>query len=64
MTKRETVFQLIKVAGYHDDARTATRLLVENPISRKRYNEAWFAGVDARRAGQKCSCYQCQKGRM
>lgn len=61
MTKRELVFQKIKVAGYHGDSRTATRLLIENPISRQRYNDAWLAGVEAKRAGQKCNCYQCQK---
>lgn len=62
MTKRETVFQLVKVAGYHGDVRTATRLLVENPISRKRYNEAWESGVAAKRAGVKCNCHHCKKG--
>lgn len=61
MTKRETVLQLVKVAGYHGDFRAATRLLAENPISRKSYNDAWFAGVEAKRAGQPCGCYQCQK---
>lgn len=62
MTKREAVLQMIKVAGYHSDSRTATRLLIENPISRKNYNLAWDAGVAAKRAGVPCNCRQCQKG--
>ena len=62
MTKRELVFQQIKVAGYHGDSRTATRLLIENPISRKRYNEAWDAGAKAKSAGVSCSCYRCNGG--
>jgi len=62
MTRREVVLQQIKVAGYHYDSRTATRLLVENPISRKSYNEAWESGQRARAAGISCSCFQCQRG--
>lgn len=62
MTKRELVFQQIKVAGYHGDYRTATRLLIENPISRKRYNEAWESGAKAKAAGVPCNCYQCKRG--
>jgi hypothetical protein len=62
VTKRETVLQLIKVAGYHADYRSATRLLVENPVSRKNYNLAWEAGVAAKRSGVPCNCYLCNRG--
>lgn len=62
MTKRETVLQQIKVAGYHGDSRAATRLLIENPVSRKNYNLAWEAGVAAKRAGVPCECYLCKRG--
>lgn len=64
MTKRATVLQQIKVAGYHNDSRAAIRLLIENPVSRKAYNEAWLSGVAAKRSGQSCGCYQCQKEAM
>lgn len=62
VTKRETVLQLVKVAGYHNDSAAGVRLLVENPISRKVYNEAWASGQRARESGVPCSCYQCRGG--
>ena len=48
MTKRKTVLELMRVAGYENDARAFTRLLVENPISRQAANEAWSRGVTQR----------------
>lgn len=64
MTKADKLYQLIKVAGYHNDSRTATRLLIENPISRKRYNAAWLAGVEARQNGMRCYCRECERERV
>lgn len=63
MTKSEQAYQLVKEAGYHNDSRAATRVLVENPIGRKRYNEAWQAGVEARQRGMRCLCRECAGGR-
>jgi hypothetical protein len=63
MTKRDQTYQLVKVAGYHNDGRTATRVLIENPISIKRYNEAWQEGVSARKQGMRCLCRDCAGGR-
>ena len=62
MTKREMLLNAIKAAGYHGDTRRATQLLADNPVSHMAYNIAWQAGEAAKRAGQPCSCYQCQKG--
>lgn len=61
MTKRDRLLQQIKIAGYHSDSRAAVRLLAENPISRKAYNDAWLSGVSAREKGVPCSCFQCQR---
>lgn len=60
MTRRDALIA-VKVAGYHDDARTGTRLYVENRMSRSAFNEAWTNGARARRAGVKCSCFHCNK---
>ena len=62
MTKRDRLLQQIKIAGYHSDSRSATRLLAENPISRKAYNDAWLSGVYARKNGIPCSCFHSQRG--
>lgn len=48
MTKRATVLDLMRIAGYEGDRRTFTRLLVENPIGRAAANEAWARGVAQR----------------
>ena len=59
MTRHEKAYQLVKVAGYHNDSRAATRVLVEYSIGIKRYNEAWREGIRARQAGISCDCMQC-----
>ena len=50
MTKRQTVLDLMRIAGYEDDRRAFTRLLVENAISRGAAEEAWRRGVAQREA--------------
>jgi hypothetical protein len=51
MTKRQTVLSLMRLAGYDGDNAYFTRLLIENPISRRVAEEAWREGVRARAAG-------------
>lgn len=44
MTKREIAIARAKVAGYENDTRTFTRLLVESRVRRELLNEAWHQG--------------------
>lgn len=44
MSKRETVLSLMRIAGYENDSGKFMRLLIENPISRKAANDAWWEG--------------------
>ena len=61
MNQRQIALAAIRVAGYHDDLRTATRLYTENRISRKVYDTAYNEGVKQREAGVPCSCYTCKQ---
>lgn len=63
MSKRERVLQAVKIAGYHEDRATGTRLLIEGRISMQSYNEAFNAGRRARAAGVRCECLDCQTER-
>lgn len=44
MTKRQTVLSLMRIAGYENDSAKFTRLLIENPISRRVAEDAWHEG--------------------
>ncbi len=59
--KYSQVYDLIRVAGYHDDYGTGLRLYVENRISYKKFQEAYQAGTHARISGVKCACHRCAK---
>lgn len=59
MTKRDTALQLAKIAGYHEDSRTFTRLIIECRVNRQAMNSAWHAGQQAKQAGVKCGCRDC-----
>ena len=43
-TKREVALTKAKVAGYENDTRTFTRLLVESRVRRELLNAAWIEG--------------------
>jgi len=58
--KREHLLAYLRVAGYHDDAATYTRLLIENRISKAAAKEAYSAGVKARENGVPCDCRTCK----
>lgn len=61
MTKRENALGWMRIAGYHDDKRTFTRLLFENRVSRKAADEAWQQGQRQKQAGMRCTCYYCTR---
>lgn len=60
--KRKDALTVCKVAGYHNDRVTFTRVYIENRISRTAADEAWRSGEAAKRAGVRCVCADCQKG--
>ena len=60
MSRRETMLTLARVAGYHDDAKTFTRLRIESRVSLPFLHEAWMAGQRAKAAGVKCPCRDCE----
>ena len=49
----------IRATGYHEDTERFTRLLIENPITRREADDAFIAGRIARIAGVKCTCPDC-----
>lgn len=51
-TKREVALTKARVAGYENDARAFTRLLVEARVNRTDMNSAWAAGAARREAGR------------
>lgn len=57
--KREHLTSLMRVAGYHGDHATFTRLFIENRISKKAADQAFRSGEQARSAGVKCTCRSC-----
>jgi len=61
LTKRQIAIQCAKVAGYHEDSSTFTRLIIESRVGRPLMNEAFLIGRKARAAGVKCGCYDCNK---
>lgn len=56
---RKQLIAAIQVAGYHNDAATGTRLLIENCISQQAYIEAYREGQRREAAGVRCTCAQC-----
>lgn len=48
MTKREIAISKARIAGYENDTRTFTRLLVESRVRRELLNEAWHQGRSQR----------------
>lgn len=44
MTKRDIAISRARVAGYENDTRTFTRLLVESRVRRELLTEAWHQG--------------------
>lgn len=59
MTKRELNLTKARIAGYHGDNTTFTRLAIEARINRDILKAAWRDGVLARDAGIPCNCNSC-----
>ena len=60
MNKRQSTLIMAKVAGYHNDSRLFTRLVIESHIKRESIGEAWRTGVSAKLNGVKCLCPDCK----
>lgn len=60
MTRKDALF-FARVAGYHNDTKAGTRILVESRISRKAYNQAFNSGASQRANGIPCFCTKCQE---
>jgi len=61
VSKRQTALALAKIAGYHEDTATFTRLIIESRVARPAMNEAFLIGRQAKASGVKCNCYECKK---
>lgn len=61
MSNRQSLFALIRVAGYHDDLKAGARLFCENRISRAAYDEQFNKGRQMRANGVKCGCSDCER---
>ena len=61
MSKREAAIGYSKFAGFHDDRRAFTRLVIESRVNLKIMREAFHSGQLARRAGARCTCFECSR---
>lgn len=59
--KRKDALTATRIAGYHDDSRSFTRLLVEHRISKQAADNEWTRGKNIKKAGVPCSCHNCKK---
>jgi hypothetical protein len=62
MSKRQTALTLARIAGYHEDTASFTRLIIESRVARPAMNEAFLNGRQAKAGGMKCNCHECKKG--
>jgi ketopantoate hydroxymethyltransferase len=60
MTRKQRLVAM-RVAGYHGDTRTFTRLYIEGRVSMPAAQEAYAQGVKAKEAGVPCSCFECKE---
>lgn len=60
MTRQQAINHL-RVAGYHADMRSFTRLYVENRVSIKAAREAYAEGERMRDNGVLCTCSDCKQ---
>lgn len=58
---REVVLSKLRVAGYHEDLASFTRLLIEERISHSVAREQFRAGRDMKAAGVRCDCHECKE---
>ena len=58
--KRKDALAYIKVAGFHNDSKTFTRLYVENRIAYSGAVKEWRDGA-AMRGKVRCDCHECKE---
>ena len=57
--KRKDALDYIRIAGYHNDTKTSTRIYCEARISLQAANEAFHTGQKQKENGVKCTCREC-----
>jgi hypothetical protein len=60
MTQREQAIVAARIAGYHADVRTFTRLRCAVRVNNAVLQQAYWAGERAKREGMLCQCLDCQ----
>ena len=62
MSRKDRIVAM-RIAGYHGDKREWTRLYCEGAgrLSIATANDAWRAGLAAKSAGARCSCFECKE---
>lgn len=58
--KRSDAINAMRIAGYHDDSKRFTRLLVENRVARDVADKAWILGKKQKAGGMPCACPNCK----
>jgi hypothetical protein len=61
MTRRDKVLTMLRVAGYHDDKATWTRVYCENRVAFAAAQIAFNEGQRTKANGVKCSCFECNR---
>ncbi len=59
-SKREVAITKLRVAGYHNDRATWTRVYVENRVGYATAKAAFAEGERARLRGIRCECHECK----
>lgn len=59
--KRADALIACRVAGYHDDRRTFTRVYTEHRVTYKAAQAEFDRGVRMRAAGVSCGCPSCRR---
>ena len=63
---RKNRLEAIRVAAYHGDLETATRLFIEGTggqrVSMEAYRDALRKGREQRAVGTPCTCLECKAG--
>jgi hypothetical protein len=60
MSRRETSLTLARIAGYHENTASLTRLYIESRVSRRAMTQAFQNGRLAKKSGAKCHCHECR----
>lgn len=58
--KRAAALGEARLAGYHEDRRQFTRLVVESGVGYSSLAAAWAQGQRAKAAGVPCGCSECK----